>query len=183
MKPQVDETTQRVLVLLKLDAKRLFYRIRDREPEYLAVFSLKRSRTHFPEIFKNRYDEIRISELLHCSQDVIVGLDQFYSKVDDMRWYLGHTEDMPGTVDEKVRHYVHELSSLYETLNLYVNAELGLIDEVVEEEVLVNPEFSFSDAASEDDSEFLEGDSFGESSEEKNLPAELSDEVLKDLNS
>jgi len=182
MKPQVDETTQRVLVLLKLDAKRLFFRIRDREPEYLAVFSLKRSRTHFKEIFTNRYDEIKISELLHCSQDVIVGLDQFYSKVEEMRWYLGYTEDMPGTVDEKVRHFIHDLTSLYEVLNLYIKAELGLIEEVAPEPI-DEPEFSFDVASAEDDSEFLEGDTFGQDSLEKDLPAELSDEVLKDLNS
>jgi hypothetical protein len=183
MKPQVDETTQRVLVLLKLDAKRLFYRIRDREPEYLAVFSLKRSRTHFKEIFQSRYDDIKISELLHCSQDVIVGLDQFYSKVEELKWYLGYTEDMPGSVDEKVHHHIYELSTLYETLNLYINAELGLIENTEQDATNDQSDFSFAVESAEDDSEFLEGDAFGQDSQESALPSELSDEVLKDLNS
>lgn len=126
MKHKLLEEAQRILVLLKLDARRVFERIKYREQEYLSVFSMKRTRAHFPEIFKNRYDAVAAKDLLLCSQEVIVGLDQFYSKVDEIRWYLNVTEDMPSKVSDKMHHHIKELENLFEMLTLYIDAELGL---------------------------------------------------------
>jgi len=116
-------------MLLKLDALRLFERIKYRAPEYMYDFSLKRTRDHFPEVFKNRYDNVTIEELKLCGQEVIAGLDQFYTKVDEMRWYLNHTQDMPNRVEDKLHHHIRELEKYFETLNLYIDAEMGLLKE------------------------------------------------------
>lgn len=126
MKVQLSEEAQRILVILKLDAKRVFERIKYRETEYLNVFSMKRTRAHFPEIFKNRYDAVTAKELMQCSEEVIVGLDQFYSKIDDIKWYLNVTEDMPSKVSDKMRHHIKELENFFHMLTLYIDAELGL---------------------------------------------------------
>lgn len=129
MKVKISEETQRMLMLLKLDALRLFERIKFRAPEYMYDFSLKRTRDHFPEIFKNRYDNVTIEELMLCGQEVIAGLDLFYTKVDEMRWYLNHTQDMPNRVEDKLHHHIRELEKHFETLNLYIDAEMGLLKE------------------------------------------------------
>lgn len=129
MKIKISEETQRMLMLLKLDAKRLFERIKYRSPEYMYEFSLKRSRDHFPAVFNNRYEPSTIRDLMLCGQEVIVGLDQFYSLVDEMRWYLNHTQDMPNRMEDKVHFYVRELEKLFETLNLYIDVEMGLLKE------------------------------------------------------
>lgn len=129
MKIRISENTQRMLMLLKLDARRLFERIKYRAPEYMYDFSLKRSRDHFPEIFTNRYDSISIKDLMLCGQEVLAGLDQFYTKVDEMRWYLNHTQDMPNRVEDKIHSHIRELEKFYETLNLYIDVEMGLITE------------------------------------------------------
>lgn len=126
MKVQLSEEAQRILVILKLDAKRVFERIKYRETEYLNVFSMKRTRAHFPEIFKNRYDAVTARELMQCSEEVIVGLDQFYSKIDEIKWYLNVTEDMPSKVSDKMRHHIKELENYFQMLTLYIDAELGL---------------------------------------------------------
>lgn len=127
MKRKISEDTQRMLMLLKLDSRRLFERIKHRSAEYMYDFSLKRTRDHFPEIFTNRYDQVSIKELMLCGQEVIAGLDQFYSKVDEMRWYLNHTQDMPNRVEDRIQAHIRELERFYETLNLYIDAEMGLI--------------------------------------------------------
>jgi len=127
MKPKISEDTQRMLMLLKLDAKRLFERIKFRAPEYMYEFSLKRTRDHFPSVFKNRYDDTTIKELMLCSQEVIAGLDIFYTKVDEIRWYLNHTQDMPNRVEDKLHSHIRDLEKLLETLNLYIDVELGLL--------------------------------------------------------
>ena len=138
MKIKVSEETQRMLMLLKLDARRVFERIKFRAPEYMYEFSLKRSRDHFPEVFKNRYDETRISELMLCGPEVIAGLDQFYTKIDELRWYLNHTQDMPNRVEDKVHSHIRELEKYFDMLNLYIDVEMGLAKQQLEEKSEVN---------------------------------------------
>lgn len=129
MKVKISEESQRLLMLLKLDAQRLFERIKYRSPEYMYEFSLKRSRDHFPAVFNNRYATTTIRDLMLCGQEVIAGLDQFYSKVDEMRWYLNHTQDMPNRMEDNVHAYARELEKLFETLNLFIDVEMGLLKE------------------------------------------------------
>ncbi|MCP4914187.1 MAG: hypothetical protein GY909_13830 [Oligoflexia bacterium] len=126
MKRRPSDETLRILTLLKLDATRLFQRIKRREAEYMQVFSAKRTREHFPHIFKNRYEGIKIEDLKLCSEEVIMGLDSFYTHVDDLRWYLSHTEEMPGTVNEKVSKSIRDLEKAYDMLSLYIDAEINL---------------------------------------------------------
>ncbi len=121
------EESLRVLTLLKLDAQRLFERINYRRPEYIQIFSVKRTRKHFSRIFKNKYDEVKLSDLKNCSPEVIVGLDNFYNKVDELRWYLEVTEDMPVTVEENVKCLINELKLLHRTLQSHINAELNIV--------------------------------------------------------
>lgn len=127
MEKEADQIARRTLTILSLDAKRLFERIRDREVEYLHIFSKKRTRDHFHQIFQSIYLTIKISDLQYCSEDVIVGLDFFYTKVEEMKWYMFTTEDMPGTFDNTVGHFISELNGLFQTLSLYIEAELETI--------------------------------------------------------
>ena len=116
--------TLSILTLLRVDAQRLFERIKYRRPEYMQIFSAKRTRDHFGRIFQNRYESTQVSDLKHCSPEVIVELDRFYTKIDDLRWYLETTEDMPATLDENLNHSLVELEPIFETLKLYIKGEL-----------------------------------------------------------
>ena len=116
----------RILVIIRLDAQRLFERIKYRELEYMHHFSAKRTREHFSSIFKSKYDQFTLENLKNISEEVNVGIDQFYHHVDEMRWYLMVTEDMPGKVQERVDHFIHEIEQAYEILQLYISVELGL---------------------------------------------------------
>ncbi len=134
MKVKISEESQRLLMLLKLDAQRLFERVKYRAPEYMYEFSLKRTRDHFPAVFTNRYDSTTVRELMLCGQEVIAGLDMFYSKIDEIRWYLNHTQDMPNKVEDKLHAHIRELEKLFQTLNLYIDVEMGLLKEKNENE-------------------------------------------------
>ncbi len=120
-----------MLVIIRLDAQRVFERIKYREAEYMHYFSAKRTREHFTDIFKNRFDSFTVENLLHCGEEVIVGIDQFYSKVDELRWYLMVTEAMPGKVQEYVSASIRDLEEAYNLLQLYISVELGLKEESV----------------------------------------------------
>ncbi|MDC1174735.1 hypothetical protein OAT67_05050 [Bacteriovoracaceae bacterium] len=126
MRRRQNDEVLRVLTLLKIDADRLFERIKKREVEYMQVFSAKRTREHFKDIFKNKYETISFSDLKLCSEEVMMGLDNFYTLVDEMRWYLAHTEEMPGTVTERVNKLINEMEKCHDTLSLYIGAEIDL---------------------------------------------------------
>ncbi len=126
MKPDKDELTQRYLLLFKLDAQNLLERVRSRRREFVEVFSLRRTREHFPWVFHSRYPRATIKDLVHCSTETIVALDQFHALADEMKWYLYQTEDMPSTVETNVAAMVKRLEKLHATLALYLDAEMGL---------------------------------------------------------
>lgn len=131
MKSKNTEATQRVLVLLKIDSNNLFNRIKVRKTEYLEIFALRRTREHFPMIFKNRYEGTTIMDLAHCSTELITTLDQYYNLVEEMNWYLFQTEDMPNTVEDYINRKISRMGKLLATLNLFLDAELGIDNEGV----------------------------------------------------
>lgn len=123
MKSHRDEITQRYLLLYKLDARRLVERIKDHLHDAIEVFALRRSREHFAGLFYSRYDRASLRDLAYCSTETIVALDQFHGIASEMRWYVGHTEDMPGTVDTNLQAMLRRLEKLHTTLELYLDAE------------------------------------------------------------
>lgn len=129
MKSKNTEDTQRVLVLLKIDANNLFNRIKERKSEYLEIFALRRTREHFPKIFSNRYESTSIMDLSHCGVDLITTLNQFYTHSEEMSWYLFQTEDMPNTVEDYIDRKIKKMEKLLATLNLFLDAELGIESE------------------------------------------------------
>ncbi|WP_408098703.1 hypothetical protein ACJVC5_07260 [Peredibacter sp. HCB2-198] len=156
MKSKNTEATQRILVLLKIDANNLFKRIKERKSEYLEIFALRRTREHFPMIFKNRYEGTSIMDLSHCSTDLITTLDQFYTLVEEMSWYLFQTEDMPNTVEDYIDRKIRRMEKLLSTLNLFLDAELGIESEQAQQETevrFIDQEPDFSDSFNDDTSQ------------------------------
>ena len=90
-----------------------------------TVFSLKRNRSVFRDIFENRYSKASIEDLSHCSVEVIEALQSYYKEIDDLYWYLKHTEDMPNKIEDEILRWCHRIEKKYEVLKLYVDAELA----------------------------------------------------------
>lgn len=132
MKSRIDVNAGRVLLLIKLDATSLFNRIKSRKLEYLNVFAIKRTREHFSKIFTNRYRDVKIEQLQLCPEECILSIDKFYNFALGIEWYFSCTEDMPNTVEDKLNRWLHELETYFATMNLYIDAELGYSDEVIE---------------------------------------------------
>ncbi|MCO4754255.1 MAG: hypothetical protein KC478_07220 [Bacteriovoracaceae bacterium] len=128
MKSTQPEINQRYMLLFKIDAKNLYNRISNRQNEYIEIFSLKRSRSVFKDIFENRYAKASAFDLSHCPAEVMEALDQFYTRADELYWYLKYTQDMPNTIEDEVSRKVARLGKLYEQLCLYVDAELSGVE-------------------------------------------------------
>ncbi len=136
---KIDEQTQRVLLLLKLDAQHLYERVQLRAPEYMLIFSMKRTKDHFKEIFRYRYPEATLSELKLLSSELIIALDEFYTSIEHIQWHLTYTEDMPKTVEDWLYRHLAKLEKKYFNLEMYINAEYS-DEEVVDAEPEIEEE-------------------------------------------
>jgi hypothetical protein len=155
MKSHNDEATQRILLLLKIDANNLYQRVSSRKKEYLEIFSLRRTRDHFPMIFNNRYQDTTIMDLAHCSADLITTLDQYYTLVEETSWYLFKTQDMPNTVENYIDQKIRKMENVLATLNLFIDAELGVDSALALKELQSSPAGEFVDPLSGNFSEDL----------------------------
>lgn len=124
MNPEYDEKTYRLLVLLKLDCNALYNRITTRKREYIHTFSLHRTRDHFKDVFEARLHGATPDLIVNLPVEIIYLFDQFYNLVDDMFWYLKHTQDMGATVEDKVNAWIKRLASVYSRLDVYLDAAL-----------------------------------------------------------
>ena len=125
MKSESSELTQKYLLLVKFDAKSLIDRIDKRRSEYMEVFSLKRNRYIFKEIFESRYQKANFSDLANLPIEVIELANIFYSNVEELYWYLKRTQDMPTTVEDEILRSTTIIKRVYENLSLYIDAELS----------------------------------------------------------
>jgi len=124
MKSKRTDLEIRYILLFKLDAYNLYQRIFDRQEDYVEAFSLKRNRAVFKDVFDNRYKKASIKDLSYCTAEVIEALNSFYILVDEMYWYLKHTQDMPNMISDEIVRFCNRLRIKYETLALFVDAEL-----------------------------------------------------------
>ena len=113
MKPAHSDEAQRILVMLQLDASRLMDRIVSRRAEYIHRFSLSRSRSHFPDIFENKYQKLLPSDLKNLSEELMVTADLFYGLVDNLYWYFKQTEDMGTTIEDFMALALKEIQKAY----------------------------------------------------------------------
>lgn len=107
-----------------MDAKNLFERLIRRKKESIIEFSLKRTREHFGALFFTRYPDANLNDLKLLSPELLTAIDQFYNKVDELKWYLDHTQDMTNTVEDSYDIYLKGIKKSYQTMELYLNAEL-----------------------------------------------------------
>ncbi|MBT4790403.1 MAG: hypothetical protein HON90_02435 [Halobacteriovoraceae bacterium] len=143
MKTDTTQLSQRYMILIKIDAINLFNRIKIRQHEYIEAFSLKRDRDIFKEVFKCRYDTATIFDLSHLPHEVIEVMNDFYTEVDELSWYLMNTQDMPNAIEDEIIHFVHQIEKKLTALVLYIDAELSgaNIDELKKATTGVEVEF------------------------------------------
>tara|TARA_Y100000385_G_C12840705_1_gene528674 strand:+ start:91 stop:639 length:549 start_codon:yes stop_codon:yes gene_type:complete len=174
MKSKRTDLELRYILLFKLDARNLYNRIVKRRHEYVEIFSLKRNRAIFKEIFDNRYSKSSTKDLSYCSIEVIESLDSFYTAVDEIYWYLKTTQDMPNTIEDEVHRRINSLARQYDMLSLYIDAVLTGSDQTSIES------FDELSPASED----IHNDSFqmdGEAQEEADEEEYIQPEQYPDL--
>ncbi|MDB9786629.1 hypothetical protein OAB57_00865 [Bacteriovoracaceae bacterium] len=127
----MEKKLKSLLMLIKVDANNVFDRISSRQAEYVSEFSLKRTRDHFNNIFRNRFEGLSIEAMVGLDPEIIVAADNFYQELDRLHWYLMHTQDMTNTVEDNVGISVKLLKKNLDLLLLYTDQEV-LSDQIEE---------------------------------------------------
>lgn len=117
---------KQALYVILCDARSLMKRISARKSDYISIFALKRTREHFEHIFRSKYDLTTPDLLSYCPGEVIELYFRFHDHVEQLKWYLVHTDDMPNAVDEKITRDIHHIE---ETYNDFVTMIEGIIFE------------------------------------------------------
>ena len=143
MKSKHSDLTQRYMILLKIDSKNLSDRVKTRHSEYIEAFTLKRDRSIFKEVFFSRYGKATIFDLSHLPVEVIEVANDFYQEADKLYWYLLNTQDMPNTIEDEVIRYAHSLEMKFNTLELFIDAELSGRPAITDEEMQIFSDENF----------------------------------------
>lgn len=106
----------RVRHLLSVDAANLMKRLLARQTEMVALFSRQRSRAPMLEAVRTWFATVTFGELAALEPFEQKAVSHFYELVDEVRWYLEYTEDMPGTVLQKLTKLVVRLDKAHRAL-------------------------------------------------------------------
>ena len=102
--------------LLAVDAANVVRRILARQEEMVALFSRRRDRTPMMEAVRSWFLSITFGELALLEPAEQKAVSQFYELLDELRWYLQYTEDMPTQVLQKVALYIGRLETSHRKL-------------------------------------------------------------------
>ena len=113
------------ITLVQLDAERLFRNIVDKKEDYLMILNFKRTREHFYDIFHSKYAQVSIDNLKELKESTIHVVDSFYREIEELRWYLLHTEDLPAMVSDHTHTEIKKITGLFQDMCEHLNAELN----------------------------------------------------------
>lgn len=86
---------ERLRVLLGLEIHRISDDLLRRRSLLVDLWGRHRVRSPFLDTTFQRYRDLPIVELLQLERPEIEAVEAFYRELDELRFYLSHTEDMP----------------------------------------------------------------------------------------
>ncbi|MBX5480300.1 MAG: hypothetical protein IRZ16_00405 [Myxococcaceae bacterium] len=106
--------------LIALDAQNVLRRLRARAEEMVSLFSRLRDRTPMIETARTWFLTITFSELSLLEPAEQKAVNAFYDALDELRWYLQYTEDMPGQVQTRLSQLLRALEEQHRALTLAI---------------------------------------------------------------
>lgn len=135
-RPVNTELAARVRHLIALDAANLMVRLRGRHDAMVGLFSRLRDRSPMMQTVHSWFLTADFSELAALEPFEQNAVNQFYSLVAELRWYLQYTEDMPALVRTKVTNFVRRLGEAHLKLTQVIGPPDAAGAPVVEGEVV-----------------------------------------------
>ena len=127
---------ERVRHLIALDAQNVIRRLRARSEEMVSLFSRLRDRGPMLQTAHTWFGTITFTELSLLEPVEQKAVNAFYEALDELRWYLQYTEDMPGTVQTRITQLVRALDEQHHALTAAIGHPDAQGARVVEAEVV-----------------------------------------------
>ena len=108
--------TARVRHLLSMDADSVMKRLASKQDEAVGLFSRLRTREGMVELCRSGFSTITFSELVRLDPAEQQAVEAFHHVLNELRWYVRYTEDMPSTVKSTVTLSVARLDGLHRML-------------------------------------------------------------------
>ncbi|GMU61627.1 MAG: hypothetical protein AMXMBFR34_33900 [Myxococcaceae bacterium] len=106
----------RVRHVLAMDAANVMKRLHARQDEMVRLFSRLRDRAPLMNTVHTWFTTITLAELTLLEPPEQHAVNAFYEALDDLRWYLQYTEEMPTHVREKLSRFVRRLDERHHAL-------------------------------------------------------------------
>ncbi len=106
----------RVRHLLALDAERVMARLSKRQGEVVKLFSRLRDREPLLAMVDSWFGSATFTELATLEPFEQAAAHAFHDVLDELRWYLTYTEDMPLTVQSTLDQFARRLDEAHRAL-------------------------------------------------------------------
>jgi len=126
----------RIRHLLALDASNVMRRLRARQDEMVSLFSRLRDREPLLGTIRTWFPTITLAELNALEPQHQRAVNAFYELLDDLRWYLQYTQDMPRQVALTIQAFITRLETSYGELVVEIGAPHEAGGPVVDAEVV-----------------------------------------------
>jgi hypothetical protein len=101
-----------VALLIALEIRRIVRHLRIRQDMLVKSWSRFRAREPFLETMFSRWRTVAFGDLALLPASAHEALDDFYEVLDDFRYYVKYTSDMPATLEEQYQLYWGRLSEV-----------------------------------------------------------------------
>jgi hypothetical protein len=123
-----EERDERLRALLGLEIERIMSDLLRRRDLLLRYWARGRVRTPFLDTTFHRYRTLPAGDLLLLDIPTARAVDAFYRELDELRLYLGHTDDMPTALGRVLDNVVARLIPLASASLLKLGHALGGAD-------------------------------------------------------
>ena len=137
-RPHRTELSGRVRHLVALDAANVMTRLTARYEVMVTLFSRLRDRNPMLQSVNSWFLSIAFADLAALEPFEQNAINQFYSLLGELRWYLQYTEDMPALVRQKVSNFVRRLETAHVKLTQVIGPPDAAGAPVVEGVVVVD---------------------------------------------
>lgn len=114
--PATSSDAERVRHLVRLDARQVVERFNARQGEMIGLFSKLRDREALTLPVHSLLPTLRFADLVVLEPNEQDAVTKFMAVVEELRWYLGYTEHMPGALSDALESYGRALSLAHDEL-------------------------------------------------------------------
>lgn len=125
--PRQQERHRRLVKALATEMRRVVDDLVRRRDLLVQIWGHRRVRAPFLDTVFSRYRTLGMDDLLLLEETQLARVERFYSELDDLRFYLAYTQDMPRaltqTLDSSIARLARAATSALDSLGVPLSDE------------------------------------------------------------